>query len=52
LRQRLKKRPGGHCPSGARLYHGDQNSFHTLKIGDLCADLGKMMDSDVMHTAA
>jgi hypothetical protein len=36
----------------ARLHHGGQNAFHAPKTGDLCADLGQMIDSDVMHAAA
>jgi hypothetical protein len=50
--KRLKERTRGHRPVSARFHHGGQNAFHALKAGDLCADLGQMIDSDVMHASA
>jgi hypothetical protein len=34
-----------------RPHHRDEHSFHP-KVGDLGVDLGKMFDSDLMHTPA
>src|SRR4029077_2837946 len=52
LRQRLKERASRHRPLTARLHHRGQDSFHAPKTDDLCADLGQMIDSDVMRAAA
>ena len=52
LRQRLKERASRHRPLSVRLHHRGQDSFHAPKTDDLCADLGQMIDSDVMRAAA